>query len=78
MFLSGVEPLAFRLGVRVTLVPTCYLMSTKVSIYQESRHLIENPCQYKLTGIIPFLIFTVSSLLEMLTRGINHCVHQNP
>ena len=30
-----------------TLVTTCYLMSTKASIYQESRHLIENPCQYK-------------------------------
>ena len=59
------------LGVRVTLVTTCYLMSTKVSIYQESRHLIENPCQYKLTDIIPFLIFTVSSLLAMLTHGIN-------
>ena len=59
------------LGVRVTLVPTCHLMSTNVSIYQESRHLIGNPCQYKLTDIIPFLIFSVSSLLEMLTYGIN-------
>jgi len=53
-------------------------MSTKASIYQESRHFIANACQYKLTDIIPFLIFTVSSLLEMLTYGINYCVHQNP
>ena len=60
-----------RLGARDTLVTTCYLMSTKVGIYQENRHLIVNPCQYKLTDIIPFLIFSVSSLLAMLTYGIN-------
>ena len=65
------------LGVRVTLVSTCYLMSINVSIYLEIGHFIVNYCQYKLTGIIPFLIFSVSSLLEMLTHGINYCVHHN-
>ena len=59
------------LGVRVTLDSTCYLLSIKVSIYRESRHLIGNPCQYKLTDIIPFLMFSVSSLLALLTYGIN-------
>ena len=51
----------------------CYLMSINVSIYLEIGHFIVNYCQYKLTGIIPVLIFSVSSLLEMLTHGINYC-----
>ena len=67
----GNRTLNCLLGVRVTLVTTCYLMSTKSSIYQESRHLIENPCQYKIIETNRFLMFSVSSLLAMLTYGIN-------
>ena len=51
----------YVLGARATLVPTCYLLSIKVSIYRESWHFSINPCQYKIIETNRFLMFAVSN-----------------